>query len=386
MIKNKTVIIVIALVCMLKVTVLAGDVSIDNELSELTAKSVILMDGTNGTVIFEKNSKEKLPLASITKVISMLIIMDEINDNRLSMDDIVITSKHAASTGGSQVYLKEGEKFTVKEMLKAVAIHSANDCTVALAEKISGSEGAFVDRMNKKAKELGMNSTNFLDCTGLTDDGHYSTAYDIAIMAREVVTNYPLILEFSSIWQDTLRNGKFCLYNTNKLVNKYEGLDGLKTGFTNKAGYCLVATAKRNDVRLISVVLGTNANSIRFGETRKLLDYGFSNLENYNVSKKGDLVKKVNVKKGKMKHVDVVHEDDISLTILKRDRNNIQKDIKVFDNITAPIEKGTTLGTIEYRVCDNVILNRDIVAKEDVPRASFIVLFFRAILNWLGIE
>lgn len=386
MTKNKTAIVVMMLVCMFSIKALALDVEINNKLNELTAKSSILMDGTNGTVIFEKNSKDKLPIASITKVVAMIIVMDEINNNKLSMDDIITTSAHAASMGGSQVYLKEGEKFTTKDMLKAVAIHSANDCTVALAEKISGSENAFVNRMNEKAKLIGMKDTHFLDCTGLTDDGHYSTAYDIAVMAKEVVTNYPKILEFSSIWKDVFRDGKFSLYNTNKLVNKYDGLDGLKTGFTNKAGYCLVATAKRNDIRLISVVLGTKSNSVRFSETRTLLDYGFSNLENYNVSKKGDFVEKINIKKGIKKQVDVVHKDDINLTIMKKDRNNVQKNIRMFDNIVAPIEKGKKLGTIEYKVCDNVVLHKDIVAKEDVPKASFIRLFFRAILNWLGIE
>ena len=213
---------------------------------------------------------------------------------------------------------------------------------------------------------------------------NFSKSLKMSTVSVDNQTRMPVA--FLSQFKYVEPNRNSSLYNTNKLVNKYEGLDGLKTGFTNKAGYCLVATAKRNNVRLISVVLGTEANSVRFSETRKLLDYGFLNIENYNVSKKGDLVKTVDIKKGVRKNVAAVHKDDINLTILKKDRNNVRKSIKIFNDITAPVEKGRILGTVEYKVCDNILLNRDIVAKEDVPRASFIRLFFRAILNWLGIE
>jgi len=385
-IKKRTASIV--MVIFLWVNVFGGMVSQarSNSFDSLTAKAVMLMDGENGTVIFEKNSKKKLPLASITKVIAMIIVIDEIRDNNLSMDDIVVTSKHAANIGGSHVYLRQGEKFTVKEMLKAVAIRSANDCMVALAEKISGSECAFVARMNQKAKSLGMKDTNFLDCTGLTDEGHYSTAQDIALMASVVVKEYPIILEFSSIVEDTFRNGKFPLHNTNKLINKYKGVDGLKTGFTNKAGYCLAATAKRNNVRLISVVLGTKDNSTRFDETRRLLDYGFNNLENHNFGKKGELVKKVGIKNGVKKQIEGVYKDNVNLTFLKKDKDKIKKNVKIFNNIEAPVKKGKVLGKVEYRICGNIMANKDIVAKEDVLKASSVRLFFRAILNWLGIE
>lgn len=358
----------------------------NKELNSLTARSVILMEGSTGTIIFERNSREQVPLASITKVMSMMIVMDAIKDNIITMDDIVTTSPHAASMGGSQVYLKEGEEFSVREMLKAVAIHSANDCTVALAEKVCGSESTFVDRMNEKAAKLGMNDTYFLDCTGLTDDGHYSTAYDIAIMAREVVTNYPTILEFSSIWHDTFRNGEFSLDNTNKLVNNYNGLDGLKTGFTTKAGYCLSATAKRGNLRLISVVLGTEATNIRFQETKKLLDYGFANVDLYNANKKGEIVKRVNVQKGVEKSVNAVYQDDVNLVILKRDKSKIERNIVVLDDVTAPLKQGDVIGSVEYKIGDETIAKENIVAKDDVKKASFVTLIFRAILSWLGIK
>lgn len=358
----------------------------NTELNNLTARSIVLMDATNGTIIFERGGDVQVPLASITKVMSMMIVMDEIKNNSLSMDDIVKTSPHAASMGGSQVYLKEGEEFTVREMLKAVAIHSANDCTVALAEKVAGSESTFVDRMNEKVEQLGMYNTHFLDCTGLTDEGHYSTAYDIAIMSQEMVTKHPEILEFTSIWHDTFRNGKFSLDNTNKLVSTYQGLDGLKTGFTTKAGYCLAATAKRGGLRLISVVLGTDTTNKRFEETKKLLDYGFANIELYNANKKGEIVKRVDVKKGVDKYVNAVYGEDINLTILKRDRNRIERNVIVAQDIIAPIKGGDVIGVVEYKKDNEIIAKENIVAKEGVKKASFIKLIFRAILRWLGIE
>lgn len=358
----------------------------NTELNSLTAKSIILMDGTTGTIIFERNSREEVQLASITKVMSMMIVMDAINNNTLTMDDIVTTSSHAASMGGSQVYLKEGEEFTVREMLKAVAIHSANDCTVALAEKVCGSESTFVDRMNEKAKELGMNDTYFLDCTGLTDDGHYSTAYDIAIMSREVVNKYPSILEFTSIWHDTFRDGAFSLDNTNRLVNSYNGLDGLKTGFTTKAGYCLTATAKRDTLRLVSVVLGTDGPNVRFQETKKLLDYGFANVQLLKANKKDEIVKRVDIQKGVEKSVNAVYQNDLDVTILKRDKGKLERNIIILDNITAPLKKGEVIGSVEYKIGDEIIAKENIVSKDDVKKASFVTLMFRAILNWLGIK
>lgn len=393
----KRIISVIVLVCCIWMSVLpvvAGegvkmgtlDIGQNTELDKLTAKSIMLMDATTGTVIFERNGDYKLPLASITKVMSMMIIVDEIRAGNLTMDDVVKTSPYAASMGGSQVYLKEGEEFSVRDMLKAIAIHSANDCTVAMAEKISGSESTFVDRMNEKARDLGMNNTYFLDCTGLTDEGHYSTAYDIAIMSCEVMNKYPEILELTSIWHDTFRNGTFSLDNTNKLVGKYTGLNGLKTGFTTKAGYCLTATAKRGDLSLVSVVLGTDTTGRRFEETRKLMDYGFANVEMYNGNKKGEIVKRVKVRNGVKKDVNVMYKEDVNITMLKKDKNKLERNIVMADSIVAPIKENEEVGVVEFKVDDKVIAKKSIVAKDEVKKASWIRRFFQAILRWLGIE
>ena len=231
-----------------------------------------------------------------------------------------------------------------------------------------------------------MNDTYFLDCTGLTDEGHYSTAYDIALMAKEVVNYYPPILEFTSIWHDTFRNGQFSLDNTNRLVNNYNGLDGLKTGFTTKAGYCLSATAKRGNLRLISVVLGTEATNIRFEETRKLLDYGFANVLLINANKQDEIIKRVNVQKGVERYVNAVYQNDLNLLILKKDKSKLERNFVALDNATAPLKKGDVIGSVEYVIDGEVIAKENVVAKDDIKKASFITLVFRAILSWLGIK
>jgi D-alanyl-D-alanine carboxypeptidase (penicillin-binding protein 5/6) len=253
---------------------------------DLKAKASVLMDIDSGNILYEKNIHEKLPIASVTKVMSMLLVMEALDSGKITYEDMVPVSEHSYDMGGSQVYLKPGEEFTVLEMMKAVAIHSANDATVALAEKISGSEDAFVAMMNEKARELGMNDTNFLDCTGLTDDNHYSSALDVATMSRELIRKHPKVLEITSVWHDTFRNGLFSLDNTNKLIRSYQGANGLKTGFTTKAGHCLSASAKRNKLQLIAVVLGEPDSDTRFAEAKKLLDYGFANYDVSQVNKK----------------------------------------------------------------------------------------------------
>jgi D-alanyl-D-alanine carboxypeptidase len=260
---------------------------VENIPFEVNAKAAVLMAANTGQYIFEKNSHDKLPIASITKIMTMLLIMEALYQKKITLDDVVTVSEHASSMGGSQVYLAEGEEFTVHDLLKAVAIHSANDASVALAEHIAGSENVFVTLMNEKAKELAMNNTYFLDCSGLTDEGHYSTANDIAIMARELITKYPSIYEYTTIKRDTFRSGTFGLDNTNHLIGKYRGMTGLKTGVTGAAGYCLAATASRDGMDLISVVLGVESNDMRFSEAAKILDYGFSNYEIVNIDKKG---------------------------------------------------------------------------------------------------
>lgn len=352
---------------------------------DLKAKASVLMDGVSGSVLMEKNSHERLPIASVTKVMSMLLIMEAVDSGKITYNDMVQVTDHSYSMGGSQVYLKPGEEFTVQEMMKAVAIHSANDATVALAEKISGSEEAFVSMMNRKAKELGMNDTNFLDCTGLTDDGHYSSANDIALMSRELIMKHPRILEITTIWHDTFRNGVFSLDNTNKLIGKYEGINGLKTGFTTKAGYCLSASALRNNLQLIAVVLGEPNDSIRFAEARKLLDYGFATYEISEVNKKGEEVSVVEVKKGVGLSVKGIYAEDVKLLLKKGDKGQIKREAKLEESLTAPVKSGQKIGEVVFRVNDKEVGKTDVLADKEVQKASFVRIFFRMVVGWFGV-
>lgn len=351
---------------------------------DLKSKASLLMDADTGTIILESNSHERLPIASITKIMSMLLFMEAIDSGRMSYDDIVVTSPHAASMDGSVAYLEVGEKFTVRDGLKAIAVHSSNDVTVAMAEKVAGSEEAFVVMMNEKAQELGMMDTNFLDCTGLTNEGHYSTAYDVAIMSRELINKHPDILQFTSIWHDTFRDGKFSLDNTNKLVWYYKGTKGLKTGYTSKAGHCLSNYTERDNLRLISVILGGPDSNTRFAETRKLLDYGFANYELTQVSKAGDLVQQVEIKKGLETKVGAVYPEDVKLLLKKGEKSKLVIEPNIIPNLEAPIKKGEKLGEVIYKVGEREVGRTDIVAEEEVKKASFLKLLFRMIKSWFS--
>jgi D-alanyl-D-alanine carboxypeptidase (penicillin-binding protein 5/6) len=353
---------------------------------DLKAKASVLMDIDSGNILYEKNIHEKLPIASITKVMSMLLVMEALDSGKITYEDMVPVSEHSYDMGGSQVYLKPGEEFTVLEMMKAVAIHSANDATVALAEKISGSEDAFVAMMNEKARELGMNDTNFLDCTGLTDDNHYSSALDVATMSRELIRKHPKVLEITSVWHDTFRNGLFSLDNTNKLIRSYQGANGLKTGFTTKAGHCLSASAKRNNLQLIAVVLGEPDSDTRFAEAKKLLDYGFANYDVSQVNKKGEEVGAIDVKKGVELSVKGVYKEDVNLLLKKGENAKIKREVKMDEALTAPVKAGQKIGTVTFKTADDKVVGEaDIVAEKDVKKASFIRLFFRMVLGWFGI-
>lgn len=353
---------------------------------DLKAKASVLMDVDSGNILYEKNIHEKLPIASVTKVMSMLLVMEALDSGKITYEDMVPVSEHSYDMGGSQVYLKPGEEFTVLEMMKAVAIHSANDATVALAEKISGSEDAFVAMMNEKARELGMNDTNFLDCTGLTDDNHYSSALDVATMSRELIRKHPKVLEITSVWHDTFRNGLFSLDNTNKLIRSYQGANGLKTGFTTKAGHCLSASAKRNNLQLIAVVLGEPDSDTRFAEAKKLLDYGFANYDVSQVNKKGEEVGAVDVKKGVELSVKGVYKEDVNLLLKKGENAKIKREVKMDEALTAPVKAGQKIGTVTFKTADDKVVGEaDIVAEKDVKKASFIRLFFRMVLGWFGI-
>ncbi len=351
---------------------------------DLKAKSAVLMDAASGKVLNEKNSHEKLPIASVTKVMSMLLVMEAVDSGKLSFDDKVGVSEAAAGMGGSQAYLEAGEEFTVSEMLKALAIHSSNDVTVALAEKVSGSEESFVADMNRKAAELGMKDTQFLDCTGLNDEG-YSSANDVALMSRELIMKHPDILKFTGTWQDTFRNGTFKLDNTNKLIRFYANTDGLKTGFTNKAGFNLSATTKRNNLRLISVVLGEPDSNTRFAEARKLLDYGFANFERVVLDKKGELVGNITVKKGTKLQVTAAYGCDTSVLVAKGEKGKIEKEVELVPELTAPILKDQKVGEIIYKI-DSVEVGRyDLVSNENINKVSFTKLFTKLFIRWFSV-
>lgn len=340
------------------------------------------MDQKTGKILYEYNSHEQLRPASVTKVMTLLLIMEALDNGTISLDDNVPCSEKASSMGGSQIWLDTTETLTVHEMLKAICVVSANDCCMAMAEYIAGSEELFVEQMNKKAKELGMNDTCFKNCHGIDEDGHLTSSYDIAIMSRELITKHPKITEYTTIWMDTLRDGESELVNTNKLIRNYEGATGLKTGSTSTALFNLSATATRGNLSLIAVIMRGETSAIRFSEAQKLLDYGFSNFEYVDFSKKGDVVKSINVDKGVFSTVDAILESDSGALIEKGKSNSISSNIILNDNISAPITSGQKLGEISYSIDGEVISTVNIVAKEDVKKLNIGNMCARVIESW----
>ncbi|MEH7460695.1 D-alanyl-D-alanine carboxypeptidase family protein [Bacillus thuringiensis] len=345
------------------------------------ASSAIVIEQDTGKVLFEKNPNEKLPPASMTKIMTMLLIMEQIEKGKLKLTDKVRTSEHAASMGGSQIFLEPGEEMSVDEMLKGIAIASGNDASVAVAEHIAGSEEGFVDRMNKKAKDLGLKNTHFQNPTGLPAKDHYSTAYDMAVMAKELM-KYPLIRKYTGKYEDYLREDtdkKFWLVNTNKLVRFYPGVDGVKTGFTTEAKYCLTASAERNGMRVISVIMGSPTSKERNAEVTKLLDYAFSQYMTKKMYTRGEKIQTVKVGKGKKETVDLVASENVSLLMKKGETmKNIKKEVVAEEKVKAPIKKGDALGTLVIKKGNEVLLKQTIVAKEDVAAASWWELFKRS--------
>lgn len=333
----------------------------------LNAKSVILMEESTGNILYENNPDERLPIASVTKVMTMLLIMEAVDSGKINLDDMVTVSENAMSYGGSTMFLETGEQLTVNDMLKGIAVASANDGCVAMAEHLAGSESAFVDIMNEKAKELGMENTHFMNTNGLDEDDHYSSARDVAIMSRELM-KHETIFNYTSIWMDTLRGGKFQLANTNKLIRFYDGANGLKTGSTSKALCCLSAAAKRNDMQLIAVVLGAPTSAERFASAKSLLDYGFANYAVNTQITAGDEVQKIAVEKGVDKEVGVVAGDSCSTLVKKGQEDNITKEIKIDETITAPIEAGQKIGTMTISRDSEVIADIDLNASSAVEK------------------
>ena len=344
---------------------------------EVAGKSAVLMDAATGTVLYEKNAHEKLAPASVTKVMTLLLIMEAIDSGKIKWEDTVTASETAAAKGGSQIYLKVGETMSVTDMVKSIAVSSANDCACAMAEHLAGSEGAFVGLMNEKAKELGMNDTNFVNCTGLDDDpdaeNHRTSAWDIALMSRELLTKHPDIKRFTTIWMDTVRNGEFGLSNTNKLIRFYSGATGLKTGFTSGAGYCLSATAEREGMELIAVVMGAETSQLRNTACKQLLDYGFANFAVVAPEMGEEAV--VPVRLGAENGIRLVPGDNPKLLIDKALKNGITTDISLEPEVTAPVSQGQQLGTLTIRSGETILAQVPLVAEVEIPRLRWRNLF-----------
>lgn len=347
---------------------------------EVPGKSALLMDMTTGTVLYEHNAHEALPPASVTKVMTMLLIMEAIDSGNIKWDDVVTTSETAAAKGGSQIYLKVGETMTVSDMVKSIAVSSANDCACAMAEHLAGSEEAFVEKMNEKAKALGMNDTHFVNCTGLDDDEtakeHLTSAYDIALMSRELMLNHPNIQKFTTIWMDTVRGGAFGLANTNKLVRFYPGATGLKTGFTSGAGYCLSATAQRDGLGLIAVVMGAETSKDRFAACKSMLDYGFANFALVKPEVTEGIVP---VRLGRNDSVKAVSAEPVQLLIDKAQSNQVQIQTVLEESVTAPVSKGQRLGTLTVKVGQQVLKEVPMVAQDGVERLTWGDLFLKVL-------
>ncbi len=340
---------------------------------DLAGKSALLMDVNTGTVLYESNAHEKLAPASVTKIMTMLLIMEAVDAGKITFDDMVTASETAAAKGGSQIFLKAGETMSVSDMLKSIAVSSANDCACAMAEHLAGSEQAFVDRMNRRAEELGMQDTHFVNCTGLDDganaDQHRTCAYDIALMSRELLKNHPKIKKYTTIWMDTVRNGTFGLSNTNKLVRFYQGATGLKTGFTSGAGYCLSATAERDGMELIAVVMGADTSANRNAACKSLLDYGFANFAV--VSPELTEAEPVEVKLGKAGSVSAILGDAAGLLVDKGQKSAITMEMAMEGPVTAPVSKGQRLGTLTIKSGEQILKELPLVAEDAVERLTF---------------
>lgn len=371
--------------------IVAVDQSFDEEIqatsagpAEIKAKSAVLMEANSGQIFFENNSHEQMPPASITKIMTLLLVMEAIDNGKISLEDTPICSEHANSMGGSQIWLEVGEKMSVDDLLKAVCVVSANDASVMLAEHVAGSEDSFVELMNKRASELGMNDTVFKNVSGLDEDGHITSAYDIAIMSRELL-KHDLITNYSTIWMDSLRNGETSLVNTNRLVRFYEGTTGLKTGTTDKAGKCLSASANRNGLNLIAVVLGSDTSDDRFNSAKTLLDYGFANWEVGDIPQIQDDITPVPVLHGVEEYVNIDQNPMESVVVQKGRKDDIQYNVELADDVEAPVEEGQILGKVSLTLDGEEIASYTLKASQSIEKMTFgkaFVSFAKSLLNF----
>ena len=357
----------------------------DDNFLDLDCGSAILIEQTTGKILYAYNIHEQLHPASVTKVMSILLIMEAIDSGKISLTDEVPCSENAASMGGSQIWLDPRETLTVDEMLKAICVNSANDCVVAMAEYIAGSEDAFVQMMNDKAKELGMNDTTFKNCHGLDEDGHITSAYDISLMSREVLKNHPDVTKYTTIWMDALRDGKSQLSNTNKLIKNYKGATGLKTGSTSLALYNLSASATRDDLSLIAVIMKAPSSKIRFENATKLLDYGFNTFSYKEFGKKDDVVRTVTVNKGTKNEVEAVLNENAGTLLEKGSDKNIEQILTLEEHISAPVQKGQKLGEISFTLDGEILSTVDIIAKDDVEKIGLFSTIKKVYYSWVDL-
>ena len=358
---------------------------LDNNFLNLDAGSAILIEQNTGQILYEHNIHDRLHPASVTKIMSLLLIMEALDSGQITLDTQIPCSSNAANMGGSQIWLDTTETLSVNDMLKAIAVVSSNDCVVAMAEYIGGTEENFVQMMNTRAKELGMNDTTFRNCHGLDEDEHLTSAYDIALMSRELLMNHPAITNYSTIWTDTLRDGKSALSNTNKLVRNYSGCTGLKTGSTSLALFNLSASATRDGLSLIAVIMKSPTSALRFSNASTLLDYGFNTYSYKSFGNQGDVVKNINVTKGVSTNINVVYESSPSFLVKKGEESNITYEISLKDSVQAPIEKGQQLGTITYSLNGSNINTVNLVADSSVEKIDLLNMSKFIFNNWFNL-
>ena len=351
----------------------------------LESGSAVLIEQNSGKVLYDKNMHESLRPASVTKVMTILLIMEALDSGKISYDTQIPCSENAASMGGSQIWLDTKETLSVNEMLKAICVVSANDCTVAMAEFLAGSQEAFVEQMNNKAKELGMNDTCFKNCHGIDEDGHVTSAYDIALMSKELLTKHPNIKKYTTIYMDSLRDGKSELVNTNKLIRTYKGITGLKTGSTSLALYNLSASATRDDLSLIAVIMKAPTTKIRFAEAQKLLDYGFSNYSYIKLGDSGDTIQTIPITKGTCSTLNATIENTSGVLIQKGKESQIEQNIFIQENLSAPIYKGQKIGEITYTLNNETLSIIDITASTDVEKINLGNMSCKILEKWFNL-
>ncbi|TDT61918.1 D-alanyl-D-alanine carboxypeptidase family protein [Fonticella tunisiensis] len=381
-------VVLLLIVSPVRVSAKAADENLTPETFNIKAKSALLMEYDSGKIIFEYNSHDKLAPASVTKIMTMLLAMEAVDSGKVKLSDKVTVSERAKSMGGSTMFLETGEIRTLEELIKGVAIESANDAAVAIAEFLGGTEEEFVKMMNKRARELGMKDTNFVNSMGFHDPNHYTSAHDVAIMSRELL-KHRKILDYTTIWMETISEGRkspFTLTNRNKMIKRYSGCDGLKTGYTSEAKYCISATAKRGNIRFIAVIMGADSWKDRNAQAERLMDYGFAKYESVNVIKKGEVIQEIKMPKSIPEKVNLIAKEDLNVVFEKGTKAQISKKIDIKENVKLPLKKGDVVGSIKAIEGDKIYGEIPLVIDCDVNRMTFPDALKKAFKSWLGIQ